>query len=59
MGLGSREPVLTAHVVLGTPSDDVDAVRGRLAAVLEEQFGIAHATLQVEQIACTTETFHA
>lgn len=56
--LGSREPVLTAHVVLGTPADDVDAVRGTLAAALEEAFGIAHATLQVERVACTAENTH-
>lgn len=56
--LGSREPVLTAHVVLGTPAEDVDAVRGTLTTALKEQFGIAHATLQVEQVACATESTH-
>ena len=56
--LASKEPILTAHIVLTSPTDDVDQVRGTLAAALDEQFGIAHATLQVERFACTTETFH-
>ena len=56
--LGSKEPVLTAHIVLDAPTDDVDQVRRTLAAALDEQFGIAHATLQVELIACTAENSH-
>ena len=56
--LASKEPILTAHIVLASATDDVDKVRGTLAAALDEQFGIAHATLQVERFACTTETFH-
>ncbi|WP_036209406.1 cation diffusion facilitator family transporter [Novilysobacter arseniciresistens] len=56
--LASKEPILTAHIVLASATDDVDQVRGTLAAALDEQFGIAHATLQVERFACTTETFH-
>ena len=56
--LGSKEPVLTAHIVLDAPTDDVDQVRRTLAAALDEQFGIAHATLQVELVACTAENSH-
>ena len=56
--LGSKEPILTAHVVLTNPTDDVDQVRGTLAAALDEQFGIAHATLQVELVACPAEASH-
>ena len=56
--LASKEPILTAHIVLASATDDVDQVRATLAAALDEQFGIAHATLQVERFACTTETFH-
>ena len=56
--LATQEPILTAHIVLASATDDVDKVRGTLAAALDEQFGIAHATLQVERFACTTETFH-
>ena len=56
--LGSKEPVLTAHVVLTNPTDDVDQVRGTLAATLDEKFGIARATLQVELVACAAENSH-
>ena len=56
--LASKEPILTAHIVLDAPTEDIDQVRRTLAAALDEQFGIAHATLQVERFACTTETFH-
>ena len=56
--MASKEPILTAHIVLASATDDVDQVRATLAAALDEQFGIAHATLQVERFACTTETFH-
>ena len=56
--LASKEPILTAHIVLDAPADDVDQVRRKLAAALDEQFGIAHATLQVELVACTAETSH-
>jgi len=56
--LGSKEPILTAHIVLASPTDDVDQVRGTLAASLDEQFGIAHATLQVERDACAGQASH-
>lgn len=49
--LGSREPVLTAHVVVDD-AGDVDQVRQSLTQVLADQFGIEHATLQVEGTAC-------
>ena len=55
--LGSREPVMTAHVVVeGT--NDVDQVRQALARTLPDRFGIAHATLQVERTACHEEASH-
>jgi len=50
--LGSKEPILTAHVVLKAPDEDGDLVRQALAATLEERFGIEHATIQVEAVAC-------
>ena len=50
--LGSREPVLTAHIVLKDESADPDAVRRALAAELEAGFNVHHATLQVEREAC-------
>jgi cobalt-zinc-cadmium efflux system protein len=45
--LGSREPALTAHVVIADGLD-VTAVRDSLAEVLEVKFGIGHITLQME-----------
>jgi cobalt-zinc-cadmium efflux system protein len=45
--LGSREPALTAHVVLGDGRSP-HVVRARLAALLVERFHIHHSTLQVE-----------
>ncbi|CAG4968540.1 cation diffusion facilitator family transporter [Novilysobacter luteus] len=56
--LASKEPILTAHIVLASATDDVDKVRETLAAALDEQFGIAHATLQVELVACAAENSH-
>jgi cobalt-zinc-cadmium efflux system protein len=57
--LGSTQAVLTAHVVLADSADDPDAVRQALAALLEEQFDIHHATLQVEREACDIDAGHA
>ncbi|MFT4180130.1 MAG: cation diffusion facilitator family transporter [Thermomonas sp.] len=50
--LGSKEPILTAHVVLADDAGDADAVRIALADLLQERFGIGHATLQVEARHC-------
>lgn len=50
--LGSKEPVLTAHVVLRDKTGGAEEVRRSLAAALEERFHIRHATLQMEQTAC-------
>lgn len=55
--LGSREPVMTAHVVVQDASD-VDQVRQALARVLTDRFEITHATLQVERTACHPEAPH-
>ena len=46
--LGSKEPILTAHVVVADPAGDAETVRRSLNAALAEKFGIHHATLQVE-----------
>lgn len=56
--LGSREPVLTAHVVLGEGDAGADAVRRALEAMLEARFGIHHATLQLESDACGHAHLH-
>jgi cobalt-zinc-cadmium efflux system protein len=43
-------PALAAHVLV-TPGADCHDARRRLQRVLEEQFGISHATLQVDHLA--------
>jgi cobalt-zinc-cadmium efflux system protein len=45
--ISSGFPALTAHVLVAADSD-CHATRGRLSLLLEEQFGIAHTTLQVD-----------
>ncbi|MGH8062595.1 MAG: cation diffusion facilitator family transporter [Pseudoxanthomonas sp.] len=57
--LGSKEPVLTAHVVLREGAGNADEVRQSLTAALDEKFDIEHATLQVEQNACKDDHGHA
>jgi cobalt-zinc-cadmium efflux system protein len=57
--LGSKEPVLTAHVVLQDNAQDADAVRIATARMLHERFDIDHATLQVEARACEGPHLHA
>ena len=49
--LGSREIALTAHLVR-PDSDNDDAFIDTLGDTLRAQFGIAHATLQIERGAC-------
>lgn len=57
--LGSREPVLTAHLVLAEGRGDADAVRAAIARLLHDRFGIGHATLQVEAAHCGDHHLHA
>lgn len=56
--LGSREPILTAHVLLAEPGADADGVRRQVAAVLQARFDIDHATLQVEARHCGQADLH-
>ncbi|HRO63835.1 cation diffusion facilitator family transporter [Thermomonas sp.] len=56
--LGSREPILTAHVVLCEGHGEPDAVRAQVAHTLQEEFAIGHATLQVEARHCGGEDVH-
>lgn len=46
--LGSRQPIMTAHVVTRDAGVDTAALRRTLAQQLEQAFGIHHATLQIE-----------
>ena len=57
--LGSKEPVLTVHVVAEEATAGRDALRIELVQMLSERFDIAHATLQVEAEPCHTEKVHA
>lgn len=50
--LGSREPILTAHVLLADDAGDADVLREALADMLHARFGIDHATLQMEARHC-------
>lgn len=50
--LGSKESVVTAHIVLRSAQEDVDQVRQFIMGTLQDEFGITHATLQVEETAC-------
>jgi cobalt-zinc-cadmium efflux system protein len=57
--LGSKEPILTAHVLLANEPGDADAVRIAMARMLRERFDIGHATLQVETRHCEAGDLHA
>ena len=57
--LGSREPILTAHVLLSLDAGDPDALRTAMAKMLRERFHIDHATLQVETRHCDDGHVHA
>ena len=57
--LGSKETVLTVHVVGDDSKTNGEQLRGELAGMLEERFGIEHATLQVEAVPCGGHGVHA
>ena len=57
--LGSKEPVLTAHIILTDETQPPDAVRESLAAALTEAFDIVHATLQVDASTLVEGSVHA
>ena len=50
--LGSKEPILTAHIVVADATVDSEQVRTAIAASLDATFGVEHATLQIEQTSC-------
>lgn len=56
--LGSKEPVLTAHIVLSDLHADIDQVRSSIVSALDDQFGIEHATIQVEAKPCEGSHAH-
>ena len=50
--LRSKEPVLTAHLILASGGGPAERARRALAAELQDAFGIEHATLQIETTSC-------
>lgn len=57
--LGSKQPILTAHVVMSDGAQDSEALRRALTLALRDQFSIEHATLQIEESVCNDEYGHA
>ena len=56
--LGSREPILTAHVLLDGGTLAADAVRAQVAEMLRARFHVGHSTLQLERRHCGIEGLH-
>ena len=56
--LGSREPILTAHVLLAEGTWAPDEVRARIAEMLRTRFHIGHSTLQMERKHCGIPDLH-
>ncbi len=56
--LASRQPVMTAHLVLTDPTLNVDDLRRTVTQMLEDRFDIGHATLQVESSDCGDHGLH-
>lgn len=50
--LGSKQPVLTAHVVLGQSDIDAEQVRRELMERFKDDFDMHHVTLQMESSPC-------
>ena len=57
--LGTRQVVLTAHVVLAADVPDPEAIQVELTRMIEQQFDIHDVTLQVERTSCKSEVGHA
>ena len=56
--LGSKQPVLTAHIILADETKPPDAVRQSLIDALTAQFDIEHATLQVDASTLVESSVH-
>ena len=56
--LASRQPIMTAHLVLTDPTLNVDDLRRTVSQMLEDRFHIGHATLQVESSDCGDHGLH-
>ena len=56
--LGSREPILTAHLRVVEGTEAPDPVRAQVAEMLRTRFHIGHSTLQMEREHCGIEDLH-
>lgn len=56
--LGSKDAVLTVHVVMRDPGASADALRAELSEILHDQFDVEHATLQIEAAHCGGHALH-
>lgn len=56
--LGSREPILTAHVLVAEGTHAPDVVREQVAQMLRTRFHVGHSTLQMERVHCGIEGLH-
>lgn len=56
--LGSREPILTAHVLVAEGTEAPDVVRQQVAEMLRTRFHVGHSTLQMERVHCGIEGLH-
>ena len=56
--LGSREPILTAHLRVVEGTQAPDPVRAQIAEMLRTRFHIGHSTLQMEREHCGIEDLH-
>ncbi len=57
--LGSKDAVLTVHVVMGPGVAEPDRIRSELAVLLHDRFDVEHATIQVESAHCGGHALHA
>lgn len=54
--IAGSDATLTVHIVIAETSD-ADDIRNAVVAMLADQFGIGHVTVQVEQTPCNEEPF--
>ena len=56
--LGSKDAVLTVHVVMRDTGASADALRAELSEILHDQFDVEHSTLQIEAAHCGGHALH-
>lgn len=56
--LGSKEAVLTVHVVTRDTTVQTDRLRAELSTLLHDEFGVDHSTLQIETAHCGGHGLH-